>query len=551
MQLINILACPNKKVFFHKCFNFGGLALYKNARILIVFKQNHIRKERRKMNLHQALVKVQTDFKNSQQNVYNYFDLLASRKPALMPKMVEIHGFGKDKPIAIDTKSNTAKQFLNEVLIRKDGLYINSVEMTAENALICKASNFDINVTLIQIANSVDYVLVLDFDISKLMHGLKFIKLNGLERYLNHASVIQANKNLLNRYQTFYNFVYQIQDEETTLANALGSSQENRADLNQKFADEKPTDQVIEESNVKKVKPELVENDPAIVEANKTATQKTQDNVQEFDSVRDMPQDNLDQMLDNDQQEDSANDAEADAQAGPATFDELLKSIEQQNAAKSKRKHAQPVKGETPKMTNDSKKPLSVQKYAEQVAKQKPTEPKTANKLATESQSKIKAVDQGDSQQAEKVPPKPQKPVETEENDPMNQSIPEEKPAFAQDEKPVRSLINVNPVNPDIPMIDSLNDQEIEHTEITPSLHRQMRTPVRYARQHSSNDLKTLADALINHFDTVLIKMTQSHADISPQASTVRNTAVLSSRTQIRERDDEEMAREFDKLDVL
>ena len=503
------------------------------------------------MNLHQALVKVQTDFKNSQQNVYNYFDLLASRKLALMPKMVEIHGFGKDKPIAIDTKSNTAKQFLNEVLIRKDGLYINSVEMTAENALICKASNFDINVTLIQIANSVDYVLVLDFDISKLMHGLKFIKLNGLERYLNHASVIQANKNLLNRYQTFYNFVYQIQDEETTLANALGSSQENRADLNQKFADEKPTDQVIEESNVKKVKPELVENDPAIVEANKTATQKAQDNVQEFDSVRDMPQDNLDQMLDSDQQEDSANDAEADAQAGPATFDELLKSIEQQNAAKSKRKHAQPVKGETPKMTNDSKKPISVQKYAEQVAKQKPTEPKTANKLATESQSKIKAVDQGDSQQVEKVPLKPQKPVETEENDPMNQSIPEEKPAFAQDEKPVRSLTNVNPVNPDIPMIDSLNDQEIEHTEITPSLHRQMRTPVRYARQHSSNDLKTLADALINHFDTVLIKMTQSHADISPQASTVRNTAVLSSRAQIRERDDEEMAREFDKLDVL
>ena len=141
--------------------------------------------------------------------------------------------------------------------------------------------------------------------------------------------------------------------------------------------------------------------------------------------------------------------------------------------------------------------------------------------------------------------------METEENDPMNQSIPEEKPAFAQDEKPVRSLTNVNPVNPDIPMIDSLNDQEIEHTEITPSLHRQMRTPVRYARQHSSNDLKTLADALINHFDTVLIKMTQSHADISPQASTVRNTAVLSSRAQIRERDDEEMAREFDKLDVL
>lgn len=538
---------PKQKSIFHKCFNFDGLALYKNARILIVFKQNHIRKERRKMNLHQALVKVQTDFKNSQQNVYNYFDLLASRKLALMPKMVEIHGFGKDKPIAIDTKSNTAKQFLNEVLIRKDGLYINSVEMTAENALICKASNFDINVTLIQIANSVDYVLVLDFDISKLMHGLKFIKLNGLEHYLNHASVIQTNKNLLNRYQTFYNFVYQIQDEETTLANALGSSQENRADLNQKFADEKPTDQVIEESNVKKVKPELVENDPAIVEANKTTTQKTQDNVQEFDSVRDMPQDNLDQMLDSDQQEDSANDA----QAGPATFDELLKSIEQQNAAKSKRKHAQPVKGETPKMTNDSKKPISVQKYAEQVAKQKPTEPKTANKLATESQSKIEAVDQGDSQQVEKVPLKPQKPVETEENDPINQSIPEEKPAFAQDEKPVRSLTNVNPVNPDIPMIDSLNDQEIEHTEITPSLHRQMRTPVRYARQHSSNDLKTLANALINHFDTVLIKMTQSHADISPQASTVRNTAVLSSRAQIRERDDEEMAREFDKLDVL
>lgn len=540
-----------QKIIFHKCFNFDGLALYKNARILIVFKQNHIRKERRKMNLHQALVKVQTDFKNSQQNVYNYFDLLASRKLALMPKMVEIHGFGKDKPIAIDTKSNTAKQFLNEVLIRKDGLYINSVEMTAENALTCKANNFNINVTLIQIANSVDYVLVLDFDISKLMHGLKFIKLNGLEHYLNHASVIQANKNLLNRYQTFYNFVYQIQDEETTLANALGSSQENRADLNQKFADEKPTDQVIEESNVKKVKPELVENDPAIVEANKTATQKTQDNVQEFDSVRDMPQDNLDQMLDSDQQEDSANDAEADAQAGPATFDELLKSIEQQNDAKSKRKHAQPIKGETPKMTNDSKKPISVQKYAEQVAKQKPTEPKTANKLATESQSKIKAVDQGDSQQVEKVPLKPQKPVETEENDPMNQSIPEEKPAFAQDEKPVRSLTNVNPVNPDIPMIDSLNDQEIEHTEITPSLHRQMRTPVRYARQHSSNDLKTLADALINHFDTVLIKMTQSHADISPKASTVHNTAVLSSRAQIRERDDEEMAREFDKLDVL
>lgn len=542
---------PKQKSIFHKCFNFDGLTLYKNARILIVFKQNHIRKERRKMNLHQALVKVQTDFKNSQQNVYNYFDLLASRKLALMPKMVEIHGFGKDKPIAIDTKSNTAKQFLNEVLIRKDGLYINSVEMTAENALICKASNFDINVTLIQIANSIDYVLVLDFDISKLKHGLKFIKLNGLERYLNHASVIQANKNLLNRYQTFYNFVYQIQDEETTLANALGNSQENRDDLNEKFADEKPTDQVVEESNVKKVKPELVENDPAIVEANKTATQKTQDNVQEFDSVRDMPQDNLDQMLDSDQQEDSANDAETDAQAGPATFDELLKSIEQQNAAKSKRKHAQPVKGETPKMTNDSKKPISVQKYAEQVAKQKPTEPKTANKLATESQSKIKAVDQGDSQQVEKVPLKSQKPAETEENDPMNQSIPEEKPAFAQDEKPVRSLTNVNPVNPDIPMIDSLNDQEIEHTEITPSLHRQMRTPVRYARQHSSNDLKTLANALINHFDTVLIKMTQSHADISPQASTVRNTAVLSSRAQIRERDDEEMAREFDKLDVL
>lgn len=542
---------PNKRKIFYECFNFNSLQLSKNARILIVFKQNHIRKERRKMNLHQALVKVQTDFKNSQQNVYNYFDLLASRKLTLMPKMVEIHGFGKDKPIAIDTKSNTAKQFLNEVLTNKDGLYINSIETTAENALICKASNFDINVTLIQIANSVDYVLVLDFDISKLKHGLKFIKLNGLERYLNHASVIQANKNLLNRYQTFYNFVYQIQDEKTTLANALGNSQENRADLNQKFADEKPTDQVIEESNVKKVKPELVENDPAIVEANKTATQKTQDNVQEFDSVRDMPQDNLDQMLDNDQQEDSANDAETDAQAGPATFDELLKSIEQQNAAKSKRKHAQPVKGETPKMTNDSKKPISVQKYAEQVAKQKPTEPKTANKLATESQSKSKAVDQGDSQQVEKVPLKPQKPVETEENDPMNQSIPEEKPAFAQDEKPVRSLTNVNPVNPDIPMIDSLNDQEIEHTEITPSLHRQMRTPVRYARQHSSNDLKTLADALINHFDTVLIKMTQSHADVSPQASTVRNTAVLSSRAQIRERDDEEMAREFDKLDVL
>ena len=106
------------------------------------------------MNLHQALVKVQTDFKNSQQNVYNYFDLLASRKLTLMPKMVEIHGFGKDKPIAIDTKSNTAKQFLNEVLTNKDGLYINSIETTAENKLVYKANNFDINTTLIQIANN-------------------------------------------------------------------------------------------------------------------------------------------------------------------------------------------------------------------------------------------------------------------------------------------------------------------------------------------------------------------------------------------------------------
>lgn len=540
-----------KSIFFRLYLNFGDLALYKNARILIVFKQNHIRKERRKMNLHQALVKVQTDFKNSQQNVYNYFDLLASRKLALMPKMVEIHGFGKDKPIAIDTKSNTAKQFLNEVLTNKDGLYINSIETTAENKLVYKANNFDINATLIQIANSIDYVLVLDFDISKLKHGLKFIKLNGLERYLNHAPVIQANKNLLNRYKTFYNFVYQIQDEETTLANALGSFQENRDDLNEKFANEKPDDQVVEESNVKKVKPELVENTGVAV---KTDTQMPNEDkvekAQEFDDVQDMPKDNLDSMLD----EKDENDTEQ-SQDNSATdsFDALLRSIGAQRAQNDKpaRKQAKPVKQEE---KQDSK-PKSVQEYAEQVQKTQTSQTKAETekpkmritaKVDTKPIAPAKETNENNKEQMSSEVNK--------EKEAMNENVPEEKPDFAKtdEEKAEKLPDNVNPINPDIPMIDFLDNQAVERTEITPSLHRQMRTPVHYSRQHSSSDLKALADELINHFDTVLIKMTQNRADMHTQASRqIHNTAVLSSRAQTREHDDAEMAKEFAQLDVL
>lgn len=540
---MQVCVLKQKSIFFRLYLNFGDLALYKNARILIVFKQNHRRKERRKMNLHQALVKVQTDFKNSQQNVYTYFDLLASRKLALMPKMVEIHGFGKDKPIAIDTKSNTAKQFLNEVLTNKDGLYINSIETTAENKLVYKANNFDINATLIQIANSIDYVLVLDFDISKLKHGLKFIKLNGLERYLNHAPVIQANKNLLNRYKTFYNFVYQIQDEETTLANALGSFQENRDDLNEKFADEKPDDQVVEESNVKKVKPELVENTGVAVKTdNQIPDNKQTDNAKEFDSVQDMPKDNLDSMLDgdNDQNKNQGNDA-------MASFDSLLKSIGVQRAqnAKPKRKQAQPVK-DAENQEETPKKQVSTQKIIEQSAKD--NEAKTDQ----ENEAKMKIADKVDSKPVRKVTQQAENQAENEEKNVMIDTVPEEKPDFAKSASHNEPLSNVNPVDPNIPMIESLNDQAIERTEITPSLHRQMRTPVHYARQHSSSDLKALADELINHFDTVLIKMTQNRADMHSQASPrIHNTAVLSSRAQTREHDDAEMAKEFAQLDVL
>lgn len=531
--------------------NFGDLALYKNARILIVFKQNHIRKERRKMNLHQALVKVQTDFKNSQQNVYNYFDLLASRKLALMPKMVEIHGFGKDKPITIDTKSNTAKQFLNEVLTNKDGLYINSIETTAENKLVYKANNFDINVTLIQIANSIDYVLVLDFDISKLKHGLKFIKLNGLERYLNHAPVIQANKNLLNRYKTFYNFVYQIQDEETTLANALGSFQEKKDDLNEKFADEKPDDQVVEESNVKKVKPELIENTGVAVKTDTQMPNKDKaEKAQEFDDVQDMPKDNLDSMLDGDNDQDSSQDQTDKNQSNDATasFDSLLKSIGVQRAqnAKPKRKQAQPVK-DAENQEETPKKPISTstQKITEQSTKE--SEAKTDQ----DNEAKMKIADKVDSKPT-KATLQAENQAENEEKNAMTNTVPEEKPDFAKNDSHNEPLSNVNPVDPNIPMIESLDNQAIERTEITPSLHRQMRTPVHYARQHSSSDLKALADELINHFDTVLIKMTQNRADMHSQASPqIHNTAVLSSRAQTREHDDAEMAKEFAQLDVL
>lgn len=543
-------ALKQKSIFFRLYLNFGDLALYKNARILIVFKQNHIRKERRKMNLHQALVKVQTDFKNSQQNVYNYFDLLASRKLALMPKMVEIHGFGKDKPIVIDTKSNTAKQFLNEVLTNKDGLYINSIETTAENKLVYKANNFDINATLIQIANSIDYVLVLDFDISKLKHGLKFIKLNGLERYLNHAPVIQANKNLLNRYKTFYNFVYQIQDEETTLANALGNSQENRDDLNEKFADEKPTDQVVEESNVKKVKPEFVENTSVAV---KTDTQMPNNDQtgspQEFDSVQDMPKDNLDSMLDDDNDQNNSQDQTDKNQGNDAmaSFDSLLKSIGVQRAqdAKPKRKQAQPVK-DAENQAEIPKKSVSTQEIAEQSVKE------NEENTDQENEAKMKIADKVDSKPVRKATQQAENQAENEGKNTMIDTVSEEKPDFAKNDSHNEPLGNVNPVDPNIPMIESLNDQEIKRTEITPSLHRQMRTPVHYARQHSSSDLKALADELINHFDTVLIKMTQNRADMHSQASPqIHNTAVLSSRAQTREHDDAEMAKEFAQLDVL
>lgn len=168
------------------------------------------------MDLDTTLQKIEQDIEQSQ-NLYNWLKHVAQRSDQIyIPEFVSVRVDTQDTDqrynnvLTMRKQSSSLNQFIKEVLKTPETFTINNT-LHEDDALIIYLLNFSVRLTLDKIVNTDLYGVYLkatpNYDFKEALH---LLTANGLYSAISDSQSIKQCIDLYKRYQSFYNFAYEL-----------------------------------------------------------------------------------------------------------------------------------------------------------------------------------------------------------------------------------------------------------------------------------------------------------------------------------------------------
>lgn len=168
------------------------------------------------MDLDTTLQKIEQDIEQSQ-NLYNWLKHVAQRSDQIyIPEFVSVRVDTQDTDqrynnvLTMRKQSSSLNQFIKEVLKIPETFTINNT-LHEDDALIIYLLNFSVRLTLDKIVNTDLYGVYLkatpNYDFKEALH---LLTANGLYSAISDSQSIKQCVDLYKRYQSFYNFAYEL-----------------------------------------------------------------------------------------------------------------------------------------------------------------------------------------------------------------------------------------------------------------------------------------------------------------------------------------------------
>ena len=193
------------------------------------------------MDLDTTLQKIEQDIEQSQ-NLYNWLKHVAQRSNQIyIPEFVSVRVDTQDTDqrynnvLTMRKQSSSLNQFIKEVLKIPETFTINNT-LHEDDALIIYLLNFSVRLTLDKIVNTDLYGVYLkatpNYDFKEALH---LLTANGLYNAISDSQSIKQCVDLYKRYQSFYNFAYELKPTSSVPS----PKKDDELDLN-KDIDNKP-----------------------------------------------------------------------------------------------------------------------------------------------------------------------------------------------------------------------------------------------------------------------------------------------------------------------
>lgn len=193
------------------------------------------------MDLDTTLQKIEQDIEQSQ-NLYNWLKHVAQRSDQIyIPEFVSVRVDTQDTDqrynnvLTMRKQSSSLNQFIKEVLKIPETFTINNT-LHEDDALIIYLLNFSVKLTLDKIVNTDLYGVYLkatpNYDFKEALH---LLTANGLYSAISDSQSIKQCVDLYKRYQSFYNFAYELKPTSSVPS----PKKDDELDLN-KDIDNKP-----------------------------------------------------------------------------------------------------------------------------------------------------------------------------------------------------------------------------------------------------------------------------------------------------------------------
>lgn len=193
------------------------------------------------MDLDTTLQKIEQDIEQSQ-NLYNWLKHVAQRSNQIyIPEFVSVRVDTQDTDqrynnvLTMRKQSSSLNQFIKEVLKIPETFTINNT-LHEDDALIIYLLNFSVRLTLDKIVNTDLYGVYLkatpNYDFKEALH---LLTANGLYTAISDSQSIKQCVDLYKRYQSFYNFAYELKPTSSVPS----PKKDDELDLN-KDIDNKP-----------------------------------------------------------------------------------------------------------------------------------------------------------------------------------------------------------------------------------------------------------------------------------------------------------------------
>lgn len=193
------------------------------------------------MDLDTTLQKIEQDIEQSQ-NLYNWLKHVAQRSNQIyIPEFVSVRVDTQDidqqynNVLTMRKQSSSLNQFIKEVLKIPETFTINNT-LHEDDALIIYLLNFSVRLTLDKIVNTDLYGVYLkatpNYDFKEALH---LLTVNGLYSAISDSQSIKQCVDLYKRYQSFYNFAYELKPTSSVPS----PKKDDELDLN-KDIDNKP-----------------------------------------------------------------------------------------------------------------------------------------------------------------------------------------------------------------------------------------------------------------------------------------------------------------------